>query len=291
MLFAKDGRELITGGYHELLVWDPETGDLLRRITNNGQRTYGLALSPDGSLLAAATGSPGEAGEVRVFHIDSGEVVATPFRSDAIALCVAFDPSGKHLALGGADGRLRLVDTRTWKDEFTLSAHSDWINALAWNEDGSRLATASRDKTAKVFDPTGSGKRIVTFSGHSEVVRGIAFHPAGTEMLSCADDGLVLRWKIEEGKKSGDLAQLDGQVLRLVESEADYFAAGPEGLAVQFQRPDQKRLRDFQIDPAGTLAAGAVHDAHLALGTLDGRVVLFDLDSEEPARAFLAAPK
>ena len=98
--------ELFTGSYYETLVWNPSNGSLLRRISNNGQPTYGLALSPDGSLLAAATGAPGQAGEVRIFEPATGRVVATPFRGDDVVLAVGFGPEGKHLAFGGVDGKL-----------------------------------------------------------------------------------------------------------------------------------------------------------------------------------------
>ncbi|MDP7204765.1 MAG: c-type cytochrome domain-containing protein, partial [Pirellulaceae bacterium] len=50
--FSQDGQQLVVGGYHELTVWNPADGALLRRIKNVGQRTYAIQYSPDGSLLA-----------------------------------------------------------------------------------------------------------------------------------------------------------------------------------------------------------------------------------------------
>ena len=160
--------ELFTGSYYETLVWNPSNGSLLRRISNNGQPTYGLALSPDGSLLAAATGAPGQAGEVRIFEPATGRVVATPFRGDDVVLAVGFGPEGKHLAFGGVDGKLRIHETGGWQEILVRAAHSDWLTALSWHQDGKRVANASRDKPAKVYEL--SGKRISTFSGNSEAV-------------------------------------------------------------------------------------------------------------------------
>ena len=53
---SADGKELIAGGYHELTVWNPENGQLIRRMGNVGERTYGLGFKPAGSQLAVACG-------------------------------------------------------------------------------------------------------------------------------------------------------------------------------------------------------------------------------------------
>jgi len=290
MAISEDGKQLFTGGYHEILVWDPDGGHLLRRIADNGQRTYDLALSPDGRLLAAATGSPGEAGELRVFDAATGVVVATPLRSADVALSVAFSPDGAQLACGAADGKLRIFDCATWEESLLIGAHSDWVNALAWNAQGTRIATASRDKTAKVFDTKAAGKRLITFSGHGEAVRGVAFHPGGEEVISCGDDGLLLRWKIGDGKKSGDLANFGKPALRLRSSAAGYFATA-DGHAVQFASADQKRGREFSLTPPATaLTQCLAHGARLFVGTFDGRVITFDLESGGQLGDFLAVP-
>ena len=44
LAFRPDGGELAVGGYHEVTIWDPSTGKLLRRIPGLAQRTQGLAL-------------------------------------------------------------------------------------------------------------------------------------------------------------------------------------------------------------------------------------------------------
>ena len=53
------GEELAASGYHEVTIWNPGDGKLLRRIGDVAQRIYGLQYSPDGTLLAVASGTPG----------------------------------------------------------------------------------------------------------------------------------------------------------------------------------------------------------------------------------------
>ena len=47
-----------------------------------------------------------------------------------------------------------------------IEDHADWIFGVAWSPDGKRLASASRDKTAKVFDIE-KKESLVTFPGHA----------------------------------------------------------------------------------------------------------------------------
>src|SRR5439155_1624700 len=47
LAFGPDGKELFVGGYHEITVWNPDDGQLLRRLGNVGQRVYALAFKPD----------------------------------------------------------------------------------------------------------------------------------------------------------------------------------------------------------------------------------------------------
>ena len=57
-----------------------------------------------------------------------------------------------------------------------IEDHADWIFDLAFSPDGKRLASASRDKTSKVFDVE-KKESLVTFPGHAQTVYTVAFTP------------------------------------------------------------------------------------------------------------------
>ena len=295
MAFNRDGSRLITGGYYEILIWRASDGQLLRRIGNNGQRTYDLALAPNGKWLAVASGAPGVVGELRIFDMSSGEVVATPVRIDDVALCLAFDPDGKRLAFGGSDGRLRIIETIHWKETLAKAVHSDWINILEWNADGRRLATGSRDKSAKVFDMTSGAERLATFSGHDAPVRGVSFHSNGENALSAADDGLVLLWKIADGKKVRQVAVLESPIRRLIldRDRSDHFGVASSGTLITLEANELKR-RDIRLGAAGSPVPVpveiATHQSKVAVGTLSGEILILDPVSGKRMRSWIAAP-
>jgi WD40 repeat protein len=71
-----------------------------------------------------------------------------------------------------------------------LSGHSGALYGAAWSPDGTRIATASADKTAKLWDAL-TGQELLTLYGHTAVVGGVAFSPDGTRLATFSDDSTV----------------------------------------------------------------------------------------------------
>lgn len=289
LLFSQDGKELFVGGYHELTVWNPEDGKLIRRIGNVGQRTYGLDLSPDGQTLAVACGAPGKFGEARLFNPATGELKTVVGPSSDVVLDVAFNPAGDHLAVASADGILRVFNVATGAQLLLVSSHSDWVNSVAWSPDGSKIATGSRDKTAKVIDAK-TGELLVTYSGHGEPVKGVTFHPGGAEVFSSGSDSRIHRWAVADGKKATEV-RLGGEVYKLVKGGDHLFATSADKTVRHFAAGAFSQTRslaghqDWVISVAGNVAA-----KRIASGGFDGEVRVWNLDDGNQVSKFLAAP-
>ena len=67
--------------------------------------------------------------------------------------------------------------TSTGKCQSTLSGHSDVVTSVAWNNDGSKLATGSWDETVKVWSVGSAGtfECESTLSGHSRYVTAVSY--------------------------------------------------------------------------------------------------------------------
>ncbi|KAJ5636997.1 hypothetical protein N7490_006876 [Penicillium lividum] len=86
----------------------------------------------------------------------------------------------------------------------TLEGHRDSVNSIAWSPDGSRLASASFDKTARIWDPA-TGQSISTLEGHSNGVTSIAWSPDGCRLASSSEDKTARIWDPATGQSISTL--------------------------------------------------------------------------------------
>ena len=77
----------------------------------------------------------------------------------------------------------------------TLEAHSEGVWDLAISPDGKFLASASRDKTIKLWDLS-NGRNTATLKGHTDSLGALAFHPDGKILASAARDQTIKLWDI-----------------------------------------------------------------------------------------------
>ena len=287
--FSPDGKELIVGGYHELTVWNPADGSLIRRIKNVGQRTRALSLSPDGKLLAVGCGAPGRLGETRVFDMSNGELKHVLGSTSDEVLDVAFSQQGDRLAVGAADGVLRIFEIPSGKQQLIITSHSDWVMAVAWSADGSKLASGSRDKTAKVFDAK-TGELLVTYSGHGQPVKGIAFHPENKDVFSSGADNKIHRWQIADAKKTAEVG-FGGEVFKLPLAGEFLFASSADKTVRKFEAKTQKQIHSYAGHQDWALSV-AYHAGtqRVASGGFDGRVRIWNAEDAKEIVAFAAAP-
>jgi WD40 repeat protein len=80
----------------------------------------------------------------------------------------------------------------------TLTGHASYVHGLAFSADGTLLATASSDKTARIWD-TATGALTRTLAGRGGHVLGVAFSPDGTQLATASDDGRARIWDTVTG--------------------------------------------------------------------------------------------
>lgn len=287
--FNHDGTQLYAGGYHEITVWNTSDGALARRISNIGQRTSGLDLSPDGTLLVVGDGAPGRSGSVRIVDVAAGRLKQVIDTAGDLVLDVKFSPDGSRIAAATVDSGVKVYGVADGNERLAINSHSDWVTCVAWSADGSRLVTGSRDKTCKLFD-TESGELINTYSGHGKPVRGVAFHPDGEEVYSSGSDNKIHRWKTVDGAKSAEIA-FDNEVFQLAVIGTSLFGVSADGTVRQFEVKENKEVHQFKGHADWPLSVD-FHAAteRIASGAYDGEVRIWVPSQTEAIVSFSAAP-
>ncbi|MEG4053987.1 MULTISPECIES: serine/threonine-protein kinase [unclassified Microcoleus] len=94
-------------------------------------------------------------------------------------------------------GNPRLLSSNNWRCERILQGHSAPVNAVVINPQGNILASASDDKTIKLWNLQ-TGEFIHTFFGHSATVDAVAISPDGRMLVSGSFDRKVIEWKLDK---------------------------------------------------------------------------------------------
>ncbi len=291
LAFSPDGKLLASSGYHEILLWNPDNGKLVRRITNVAERVYDLKFSSDGKTLAAAAGTPAQIGELKLFSVEDGKLLGDFGVSDDAFFAVAWSPDGKKLASAGADRTIRVFDIATGKEELSIEDHADWVMGLAFSPDGTKLASASRDKTAKVFDAK-TGDSLVTFNGHGDAVYGVAFTPDGKQVVTCGADKQIRIWNVGDAKETRKIGGFGGDISCLeVTKDGDVFTACADKNARQHKLSNGQALKTYS-GHADWVYAVAYSPAtnKVATGTYNGQIHIFNTQDGKQLLSFTAAP-
>ena len=152
-----------------------------------------------------------------------------------------------------------------------LSGHGDSVLSAAYSPDGSRIVTASIDKTARIWDAH-TGVQLAVLSGHGEEVSCAAYSPDGTRIITAAADKTARIWDASTGAQ---LAVLSGHKEGL-----SCAAYSPDGSRIVTASND-KTARIWDARTGAQLAVLSGHDGQVraAAYSPDGtRIVTASLD-------------
>ncbi len=84
-------------------------------------------------------------------------------------------------------------------ESLELEGHTDYINKIVFNSDGTLLASASRDSSIRLWD-IASGTIKYTLTGHNYYIYSVAFSPDGLTLASGDENGKIRLWDVTTGQ-------------------------------------------------------------------------------------------
>src|SRR6266581_2318762 len=127
-----------------------------------------------------------------------------------------------------------------------LHGHDKRVWGVAWSPDGKRLATGSRDRTARIWDIESGSQLLVVLRGHNGKVRGVAWSPDGGRLATASADRTARIWDADHG---GGHVVLGGH-----DSWVDGIAWSPDGKRLA-TTSDDRTVRIWDAGHGGELAA------------------------------------
>jgi hypothetical protein len=97
------------------------------------------------------------------------------------------------------------VSQANWR--LGLGGHESYVYSAAFSPDGSRIVTASSDKTARIWDAA-SGKEIAVLRGHEKSVDSAAFSRDGSRIVTASDDKTARIWDAASARTSRSCAAM-----------------------------------------------------------------------------------
>jgi|UniRef100_A0A2N9ITU7 WD40 repeat protein len=111
--------------------------------------------------------------------------------------CCHFSSDGKLLASAGHDRKVVLWNMDTLQTESTPEEHKLVITDVRFRPNSSQLATASVDKSVRLWDAANPSYCMPAYTAHTSAVMSLDFHPKKTDLLCfCDNDNEIRYWNI-----------------------------------------------------------------------------------------------
>jgi eukaryotic-like serine/threonine-protein kinase len=254
--FSHDGRYLATAcdGFW-VLVWDIATWTPIHRLHHPGAVTS-LSFDPQDRRLIAGVRSGSQS---NIWDLESGKLLTVGSKHHEIVHDVAFHPQENSFGVVTKDGVVELHDADSGNLMRSFHGHAVRVWSLAFSPNGKRLATASADRTVKIWTLDRANPWPIAQSN------------TGARCLSLTRDGKRLATGEEDGSltihdlskrdivwhRKGDAEGVDGDAAR------DPARVSPEGTAIEA----------VAMAPAGDRVAASFHSG--------SRVLVWDVECRE----------
>ncbi|MGD9965362.1 MAG: WD40 repeat domain-containing protein [Hyphomonadaceae bacterium] len=276
------GTRVVTGSWDETArIWDATSG---REIVAMRAHAYGVSnawFNRDGSRIITA------GDRILRSWPATGRELAALRDPTSVVISAALSADGAYLVTGGGAPQFvgRIWDIESAREVATLRGHTAMITQVAFSPRGGRVATASNDDTARLWNAA-TGAEVATLQSEGDI-RVIAFSPSGDRLLVAPLEGWVRIYDSESGRELAVLEGVNGVLSAAFSHNGSLVVATNRGnFAAVFDAFTGRRLQNLQghIDMV-TSAAFDPNDERVVTGSIDNTARIWRVRDGRQLRA------
>lgn len=327
--FSADSKVLAVEFSSRMLLWDVETCEQITKLITKVPETLNIGSIPysvvteasdNGWTLMDTTASgpqtfPYEQGKfislnaagilavinndennVRLVDAQTGDTLHTLGGHTRALTGVDFSADNITLVSGSRDGSMRLWNTTTGELLHVLNEPWGEIESVAFNLDGTLLASATKSRV-RLWDPV-TGDVVHTFEGYTAgdsyfggELLAVAYSPDGTTLAGGGADSTISLWDATTGQLQNVLYEHVAGISSLAYSpDGTLLASGSfdhtirlwdtkTGETLRILLKDaESMVTDVAFDPSGTLLAAATYSPCVLLWDVRTGALLHEFD-------------
>jgi WD40 repeat protein len=202
---SHDGKSVATGSVDKRVkVWDVGAAMQVHDLAElHNKPIYSVSYSPDDRMIATGSGDT----YLVVYDIEERKKKAAEAFGpeeywhfavrNKVLNAVAWSPNGKHIAVGLSNHTVVILDVTNEglvSKGPTLKLHDDFVSAVAWNKQGTRLVSVGYDRKIVVWDAASYRPLIQRVVEHQEAIQALAIRPCDDVIATGSWDGTIRFW-------------------------------------------------------------------------------------------------
>lgn len=255
--FTPDDKQVISGSWDSTIrIWDcpntsREKNGISKTLFNLNRIIYRLSFDKYGSRLMTSDFE----GEIIIWDLGTAQKIMS-FEEKFISSIAALSPDGDIIAASSKNYCVKIWDIKAEGKKFAiLKGHHKDINSIEFDSSGSRLVTASMDKTIIIWELVNGFVTSKKLIGHTLAVRDAVFSLDGNYIASAGGDSTIRIWSSKSGEQIGSpiYVGVNGEIVECV-------SFSPDGKNVACGTND-KSVHIFDVETRREIAC--LRNAHL----------------------------